>query len=114
MKLSEKIMNILDMNGWYIVTEPTLQNDEFYVEIGNTTPAGEDWIVIVYYDGTNESFYNAIKERYDTFDIDDEAEPYIANRGKYGIPSSIKTLIHDAEYKLDALQALYYALDNAI
>ena len=37
---------------------------------------------------------------------DEEVEIWIPSRGKNGVPSSISTLLHDAEWKLEQLESL--------
>lgn len=77
------------------------------VELENyPTPAGEDWIVTVWFDGTARGFKRAIEQYAIYFDIDEEVSLYVDNRGKNGIPSSIEVLLEDAKWKKRELEDL--------
>lgn len=83
------------------------------VELENRpTPAGEDWIVAFWFDGTARGFKRAIEQYAIYFDIDDEVSFYVENRGKYGIPSSIEVLLEDAKWKMRELEDLAEELNN--
>lgn len=76
------------------------------------TPAGEDWIVTVWFDGTARGFKRAIEQYAIYFDIDEEVSVYVENRGKNGIPSSIEVLLEDAKWKMRELEDLAEELNN--
>lgn len=76
------------------------------------TPAGGDWIVTCWFDGTARGFKRAIEQYAIYFDIDEEVSLYVANRGQYGIPSSIEVLLEDAKWKMRELEALAEDLNN--
>lgn len=76
------------------------------------TPAGEDWIVAFWFDGTARGFKRAIEQYAIYFDIDEEVSLYVANRGRYGIPSSIEVLLEDAKWKKRELEDLAEDLNN--
>lgn len=82
------------------------------VELENSTPAGEDWIVAFWFDGTARGFKRAIEQYAIYFDIDEEVSLYVANRGQYGIPSSIEVLLEDAKWKKRELEDLAEELNN--
>lgn len=105
MKLNDKILVVLNNNDFY-PQEVTEQNGEYYVEINCGTPAGEDWWETIWFDGTSESFIEAVKERYLNFDVDEEVEVWIDSRGENGVPSSIRALVEDAEWKEKKLETL--------
>lgn len=109
MKLNDKILVVLNNNDFY-PQEVTEQNGEYYVEINCGTPAGEDWWETIWFDGTSESFIEAVKERYLNFDVDEEVEVWIGSRGENGVPSSIRALVEDAEWKEKKLETLSDAL----
>lgn len=46
--------------------------------------------------------------------MDDEVEPYIENRGNDRVPSSIRVLLVDAEYKEMVLGELAGALEKEV
>lgn len=111
MKLSNKIINAAENNG-FSIHEVEKQGEDFYIEINQYTPCGEDWWEIIWFDGTDEGFIEAIKDRYNGFDVDEETEIWIENRGKNGVPSSIKALVEDAEWKERTLGELYDQLEE--
>lgn len=86
------------------------QDDDFVIEFGQYTPLGEDWYVCLFYDGSYNNFKEKLTEYAENFDIDEEAEIWIENRGKNGTPNSIKDLVEDAEWKKEKLQELSESL----
>lgn len=104
-KLSNTISEILEHNG-FSYNEIEEQDGKYYIELNNYTPAGEDWWLTVWFDGTDESFVDSVEEITTNFDVDEEVEIWIPSRGKNGVPSSISTLLHDAEWKLEQLESL--------
>lgn len=104
-KLSNTIAEILEDNG-FNYNEIEEQDEKYYIELNNNTPAGEDWWMTVWFDGTDKGFVDAVEEITTNFDIDEEVEIWIPSRGKNGVPSSISTLLHDAEWKLEQLESL--------
>lgn len=111
MKLNDKIINVLENND-FAISEINKLDNKYYVEINQYTPEGEDWWETIWFNGTDEGFIEAIRKRYNNFDVDDEAEIYIENRGKNGVPNSIKALIEDAEWKESTLGTLADELEE--
>lgn len=111
MKLDSKIIEIVENNDFHI-NEVEKQDDSFYVELGQYTPCGEDWWETIWFDGTNDGFIEAVMERYEDFDVDEEAEMWIESRGKNGVPNSIKALVEDAEWKESMLEKLADELEE--
>ena len=111
MKLNDKVIEIMENNG-FTIHEVTKQGNDFYVEINQGTPIGEDWWEVIWFDGTDETFIEAVRERYNNFDVDEETEIWIENRGKRGVPSSIKALVEDAEWKESTLGELVDELEE--
>lgn len=111
MKLNDKVIEIVDRHG-FSINEVEKQSNDFYVELGQCTPCGEDWWETIWFDGTDEGFIEAVRERYNNFDVDEEAEIWIESRGKNGVPSSIRALIRDAEWKEVALDELATSLEE--
>ena len=111
MKLSDKVIEVLE-NKDFSVHEVEKQGNDFIVEINQGTPLGEDWWETIWFDGTDEGFIEAIRERYNNFDVDEEAEIWIEGRGKNGVPSSIKALVRDAEWKESMLGELADELED--
>jgi hypothetical protein len=108
--LNSSIENIIENNGFTV--RYNKQNDEFYAELNQLTPLGEDWWTTIFFDGTNEGFIQAVIRYYYEFDVDEEVEPLIKNRGKYGIPDSIEDLIEDAKWKEEKIDKLSDDLIN--
>ena len=98
MELNKDIIEVLESNDIkvYDVCE---QDGQFYIELEHYTPAGEDFVFLIWFDGTNEGFIDKFYEYYQCFDVDEEASIFIENRGNNGIPSSVRTILEDQEYK---------------
>lgn len=109
--LNQKVIDVVEKNG-FTIHEMEKQGEDFYVELNQSTPAGEDWWETIWFDGTNDGFVDAVRDRYNNFDVDEEAERWIESRGKRGVPSSIKTLVEDAEWKESALELLANDLEE--
>lgn len=109
MELCKEIINVIEAHE-FTMNEVEKQDNEYYIEMGQSTPAGEDWWEIIWFDGTNDGFVEAVKERYLYFDVDEEAEYWIRGRGQNGIPNSIRTLLEDAKWKKAMLEGLSDAL----
>lgn len=113
MELIKEIQDKLEEHDWH-VSSVDKQNGEYYAEIGKGTPAGEDWWETIWFDGTKNGFAEAVMEAYNDFDVDEAVEIWIEGRGKNGVPSSIRTLVEDAEWKEKALMELGDALVNEV
>lgn len=100
--LNKKIIDRLEKNDFRIcgIYE---QDGEFFVELETYSPAGEDFIATIWYDGTSKDFINAFYEYAIGFDPDEHAEFWVESRGKNGVPESIRELIEDADAINDIL-----------
>ena len=105
MKLSDKIIEVVEKEE-FSIGEVGKQNEEYYVDINQYTPCGEDWWEVIWFDGTDKGFIKGVRARYENFDVDEEVEPYIECRGENGVPSSIKDLVEDGEWKKEKLGEL--------
>lgn len=105
----KKITKILE-NKDFSVSSNTKQGNDYVIEFGQYTPLGEDWFVVLFYNGTYNNFKDSLIEYYNNFDIDEEAEIWVNNRGKNGVPNSIKDLVEDAEWKQEQLKQLSESL----
>lgn len=110
-ELNENIIEILEINGCYI-GEIQKQDDNYYIDLQQYTPAGEDWYITIWFDGTDENFVTQVEEYYNNFDVDEETEILIESRGKNGIPSSIRIILEDQEWKNNKLKELSKDLNN--
>lgn len=104
-----KITKVLE-DKYFDISSNTKQGDEYVIDFGQCTPLGEDWYVCLFYNGTYNNFKEKLTEYSENFDIDEEVEPWIENRGKNGTPSSIKGLVEDAEWKQEQLKELSESL----
>ena len=104
-KLSEKVTDILENNGWRLCSVEK-QDGEYYAEIENWSPAGEDLVETIWFDGTNKGFCRAVAEYAADFDPDEHAELYVNMRGERGVPNSIRALLNDADASGDMFDEL--------
>ena len=103
--LSDKVVKVVNNLG-FSLSEIEKQGNIYYVGLSQYTPLGEDWSVPIWFDGTDKSLIEGIEQRLWSFDVDNEAEIRIENRGKNGTPSSIRALLEDAEWKERQLEEL--------
>lgn len=91
------------------------QNNRTYVEIGQYSPAGEDFSMIIDFDAENQcdSFKDNLESFYEDFDIDEHIEMWVEAKGAgvSGVPS-IRRLAKDAEDLDDMILKLYQALQD--
>jgi DNA-dependent RNA polymerase auxiliary subunit epsilon len=110
-KLAQEVIDLLETHDFNI-SEIHEQDGEYYVDIGQYTPEGEDWSECIWFDGTTAGFIEAVRKRTENFDVDEAVEVFIECRGKNGVPSSIRALVEDAEWKLEELETLADALSE--
>lgn len=82
------------------------QNNQWYIEFGKYTPAGQDWWETLWFNELKD-IPTALNEFVGNYDVDDEAAIFVEIRGQNGTPTSIRTIIEDAEWKLEQLKELY-------
>ena len=93
--------------GWWI------EEGDKQIEIGQYSPAGEDFSFCI----DAEDLVGQIRQYADSFDPDEHAAMWIEARGQvFGVPTSIRALIEDAEEIEKMLKDLADALEqvNAI
>ena len=110
-EFSKEIIKVLEDAGFNI-GEITEQDGEYYIELSQYTPEGEDWYVIIWFDDTEEDFIKSVRTCSDNFDVDEEVEPYIEMRGQRGVPNSISALLEDAKWKEKTLEDLADNLED--
>lgn len=111
MKLNEKIIEVIENNGFNY--NAVMEHDnKFYIELYQDTPAGEDWNVIIWFDGSDNGFIDSFRRYSESFDVDEETEILVESRGKHGIPSSIRLLVEDAEWKKETLGKMLKDLED--
>ena len=82
------------------------------IELEKYSPAGEDFIMTISFDpkAPIESFYNNLYDYYNDFDAEEHAAMWINERGKSGVPDSIRVLLDDAESIEDMIRELCFAI----
>lgn len=110
MKLHAKILDTIEENGFVYDYE----DDDTMICLSGFTPAGEDWFMEFPLTGADEDFVKAIRAYADDFDVDEEAAVWVERRGQNGVPSSIRTLVEDAEWKKRALGMLANCLEDCL
>lgn len=77
MKLSNKIMEVLEDHNWTLCTLEE-HNGKFYADIENYSPLGEYIMETIIFDGTDQGFICGVKENAASFDTDDYINDAIA------------------------------------
>lgn len=114
MELSKRIEGILKKHDFSICgdIERYDEKEKYDIELEIYSPEGEDVIVSLTYDGTEDSFITSFNDYANEFDVEEHAEMWIENRGKNGIPESIKDLLNDAEWINNMLLKVADKLNN--
>ena len=104
-RLPKKVMDVLENCGWRLnIIEK--QDGEYRAEIENWSPAGEDLIETVCFDGTSAGFCKSFRQNANSFDVDDHVEMWIDSRGENGVPETARELVEDAEAIREMLNTL--------
>lgn len=94
-----------ELGWWSSAWIEESQNGRTYVEMGQHSPAGEDFSMIIDFDAEDQcsSFQDSLESYYEDFDIDEHVEMWVEARrnGISGVPS-IRELVKDAE-EIDAM-----------
>ena len=115
LELSKRIIEILEAHDISLcgeISERTYNNDGYDVELETYSPEGEDVIIPLIYDGTEEDFIRQFRSYAEGFDAEEHAEMWIETRGKNGVPDSIKDLLKDAEWIKSTLEEVADDLEN--
>ena len=108
----DKIIEVGEQQGFWIRFDSSLFGEnEAGFEYGQDTPCGEGWFETISADNAND-FMKELEKRINDWDSDSEAMPFIEMRGQQGVPSSIKDLVDDADWKYDRLVDFLSALQN--
>lgn len=108
--LNRKIQKILDQNDYTLVSIKK-QKEEHIAELETYSPAGEDVIIDIWFDGTNKGFIDSFRQYALEFDPDEHAEMWVEFRGRRGVPHGIRELIDDADAIQESLMTVSNALD---
>lgn len=103
----KKLKEIINNNGFSI--------EEFGddIEISQYTPCGEDWNELFNMKNVDD-FVEDLECRTENFDINEEAEIFIPQRGHKGIPEDIQDILDDQKWKLSKLQNLLIEILNVL
>lgn len=115
MELSKKIEEVLEKFDFSLcreITERYGEKGKYDIELETYSPEGEDVIVSLIYDGSEEGFIAAFVDYANWFDAEEHAEMWIESRGKNGVPESIKDLLKDAEWQKNTFLEVAEALNS--
>ena len=90
-----------------------INNKSAFVEFWTHT-ANQDVAIEIDYDGTIDDFVSEFTKYVDSYDIDEEVEIYSVNRGKNGIPSSIRTILENCEEVKETLDKINDKLSKTL
>ena len=109
--LNEKTITTLEENDIRIYDreEP---NGEYCRDIEFYSDAGEDFCRTLWYDGTDSGFIESFRQLADDFNADEHAEIWIHQRGRNGVPATIRELVDDADNIKNKLLSVAEQLDN--
>lgn len=98
------LLDKVEAKGWWYNTY-----DDGSVEIGQHSPAGEDFFFSI----AGKDIAAEVKEYYEEFDPDEHVKMWVEHMDKVnGVPKSIRTLIDDAEAIDKMLMELAEALQE--
>ena len=97
----------------YINVHSYKNGSEWELELEFESDLGEDVLVYIEHDNTEQSIINGIKEYAEYFDAEEHAECWIDSRGRNGVPNSILDLIEDAKSIKAFLTDIANELSNA-
>lgn len=86
------------------------QYDEYVAEVEFYSPLGEDFIMTIFFDGTNRDFVQQFQEYYYDYDADDHAAELIEHRGTNGVPFCVRDILDDAE----AIDSMMKKMSNVL
>lgn len=115
MELSKRIEELLEKYNFSVcgkITERYDDKGQYDIELEIFSPEGEDVIVSLIYDGTEESFIREFRSYANDFDAEEHAEMWIEGRGENGVPDSIRDLLEDAEWIKSTLEEVADDLKN--
>lgn len=109
----DQIEKICDKEGFWVNKDDSMYGrGKPGWEIGQMSSCGEDWFETFEADDV-DTFIANLESRIDNWDSEEEALPYIERRGQNGVPSSIRDLLYDADWKVEQLKDLLDAIKEA-
>lgn len=96
--------------NWAIYREP----ERNYIELSKYSPAGEEFGMVINFknESPTETFLEGLKECLANFDVDEHAAMWIGERGKNGVPETIRELLDDANAIGEMIADLWSKLSN--
>ena len=101
MELSKRVEGLLEKHDFSVcgdISERYREKEQYDIDLETYSPEGEDVIVSLIYDGTEEDFIREFISYANNFDADEHAEMWVNSRGKNGVPDNIRDLLEDAEW----------------
>lgn len=115
MELSKRIEELLEKHNFSVcgeISERYREKGQYDIDLETYSPEGEDVIVSLIYDGTEEDFIRQFRSYANDFDADEHAEMWVNSRGENGVPNSIRDLLDDAEWIKNTLIEIAEELNN--
>ena len=95
-KLHDSILDVLEENDFSVCSIDE-QSGEWVAELEWYSPAGEDVIATIWFDGSDADFIRSFRDYAEDFDAEEHAAMWINSRGENGVPDSIRDLLDDAD-----------------
>lgn len=108
----DKLISKMEELGWEVQEPFTYSDGTMGIEFGQYTPCGEDWYESMEIGDNIDYFISRLQDRVNYWDSDEEAEIWIDMRGQRGVPTSIRALLDDADWKLEQLTNLLSELQK--
>ena len=112
-QLLKTVKKVIETEAGVAASVYEQEEDELFAEMEFTSPAGEDFVFSVSFDGTWAGFCRGFKAYANGFDADEHASELVGMRGKNGVPSSVRAIIDDAESIKSRLEEIAKSLDDA-
>lgn len=95
-KLHDSILDVLEENDFSVCSIDE-QNGKWVAELEWYSPAGEDVISTIWFDGSDADFIRSFRDYAEDFDAEEHAAMWVNSRGENGVPDSIRDLLDDAD-----------------
>lgn len=114
MELSKRIEEILEKHDFIYneISERYREKGQYDIDLETYSPEGEDVIVSLTYDGTEEDFIREFTNYANGFDVCEHVEMWVDSRGENGVPDNIRDLLEDAEWIKKIFMEIAKELNN--